>query len=73
LIKLDTQQKTVSVNKFPKNKLEVATKALLESEKESNIQSVLVSINDIKKLEKAYPNYFLDAVDFLSLLKEIIK
>ena len=73
LIKLDTQQKTVAVNKFPKNKLDAATKALLESEKEANIQSVLVSINDIKKLEKAYPNYFLDAVDFLSLLKEIIK
>ena len=73
LIKLDTQQKTVAVNKFPNNKLEAATRSLLESEKESNIQSVLVSINDIKKLEKAYPNYFLDAVDFLNLLKEIVK
>lgn len=73
LIKLDALKKSVSISKFPKNKLDEANEALLESEKNKNIQSVLVAINNVKKLEKAYPNYFLDAVDFLNLLKEIIK
>ncbi len=73
LINLDLNKKTVSVRKFPKNALEEANKALLESEKKENAQAVLVSISDIKKLDKAYPNYFLDADDFLNTLKQIKK
>jgi putative GTP pyrophosphokinase len=70
LITLNAKEKTVNLSRFPKAQLETANTALLESEKNPDNQSVLVSISDIKKLNKAYPNYFLDAVDFLSVLKK---
>jgi len=74
LITLNPSEKTVNLSRFPKSKLEEATIALLESEKNKDNQSVLVSISDISRLHKAYPNYFLDAVDFLNVLKnQIIK
>lgn len=72
LITLNEKEKTVNLSRFPKTQLKTANTALLESEKNPDNQSVLVSISDIKKLNKAYPNYFLDAVDFLSVLKKQI-
>ena len=43
------------------------TYKLLETE--PNIDSVLVKINDANRLKKAYPNYFLDAKNFIKEIK----
>ena len=43
------------------------TYKLLEAE--PNIDSVLVKINDANRLKKAYPNYFLDAKNFIKEIK----
>ena len=40
--------------------------------KGKSYQVVLVQVNDLKKLKKAYPNYFLDTTDFIKELKKIL-
>lgn len=38
-----------------------------------NIDIVMVSIDDLKSLKKAYPNYFLDARGFTNTIKNLAK
>lgn len=76
LIILDTSNKTIWLEWFSKKNLDKANLRYSELEQESrkwNKEIVLVSVNSIKKLEKLYPNYFLDTKDFLSILKENIQ
>jgi putative GTP pyrophosphokinase len=65
-------EKVVTLKTFPKSKEKEATTALSEAENMENVDAVLVSIDHIKKLKKAYPNFFLDTVDFLKILDDII-
>jgi hypothetical protein len=46
----------------------------MESEFKSdpNKDVVLVSIDSISALKKAYPNYFADTVDFIATLHEVL-
>ena len=37
-----------------------------------NMQVVLVSVDSLAALKKAYPNYFLDTDRFIALLKEFL-
>ena len=43
-----------------------------EASKEEGDNIVLVSVDWIKNLKRAYPNYFLDTTQFSSLLTEAI-
>ena len=43
-----------------------------EASKEEGDNIVLVSVDSIKNLKRAYPNYFLDTTQFSSLLTEAI-
>jgi hypothetical protein len=36
------------------------------------VQTVLVSVDSVEHLRKAYPNYFLDISEFVSVLKKIL-
>ena len=78
LVILNIGEKSLSVSYYPKNLLSTAAKLLAEKEKEAENQNkpilpLLVSVNDVKKLPKAYPNYYLDTSNFIARLKEIIK
>ena len=42
-----------------------------ESKEKKNV--VLVSVEDLKNLKKAYPNYFLDAGSFIRTIEKYIK
>lgn len=44
----------------------------LEYDQTKYLDSVLVSVNDIKKITKAYPNYFFDLSKFCSRIETII-
>lgn len=78
LVILNFDEKNLSVTYYPKDLLESAVKLLAEKEREAENQNksilpLLVSVNDIKKLRKAYPNYYLDTSTFIDRLKKIIK
>lgn len=78
LVILNIDEKSLNVTYYPKNLISTATKLLAEKEREAENQNksilpLLVSVNDIKKLRKAYPNYYLDTSTFIDRLKRITK
>lgn len=75
LLELNTEVGTVTVIPFAKDKAKDAEQMYTtkEASHSSNIMVVLVSVGDLTKVKKAYPNYFLDADIFIKELKRICK
>lgn len=75
LITLNFQQKTVSLKRFTEPKLDQANAEYSELEKkylnDKSVEVVLVSVDDMRNLQKLYPNYFLDTQEFLKLLDKL--
>ncbi len=76
LIVLDISKSRVRVTRFAKDQFEKANIEYTATEKkfkkDNKIQAVLVSIDNIDSLQKAYPNYFLDTREFITAI-ELIK
>lgn len=70
-----TDELTANVTVYQKDKYELAYEAYIREEqrssKESTRQVVLVKMDSIQKLEKAYPNYFARLKDFQTELNHI--
>ncbi|MBU0472119.1 MAG: RelA/SpoT domain-containing protein, partial [Nanoarchaeota archaeon] len=78
LLELDIDKKELSVKTFEKRDEEKATTAYSAAEKNAtdkkmNKDIVLVEADTTKELRKAYPNYFLDTKEFLSILEAYLK
>ena len=77
LLVLDIQRRTVEVHGF--RYIEEASQAYLDAERRISVRAgndaVLVSVESLESLKRAYPNYFLDADQFrhevLSALLEV--
>jgi ppGpp synthetase/RelA/SpoT-type nucleotidyltranferase len=76
LLELDLEHKTIRTTSFNKEKLLEAQDAYVEVEKRikdnPKWQAVLVSVDSLSELRKAYPNFFLDISDFVSALEKIL-
>jgi hypothetical protein len=72
LLKLDPVARTVDIGGFPARELEKANDAYIAAER-SGVDAVLVAVQSLELLRRAYPNYFLDTNVFLEALKEAIK
>lgn len=76
LLALDPVADTITIRGFRKNELEPATKAYLEVERSLNAatgaEAVLVSVDSIAALKRAYPNYFLDTQAFLDAVRQVL-
>jgi hypothetical protein len=74
LLVLDPTSKTLRVRSFTKNAAEAAQlayeKAEKDTESDANVQVVLVSVEDIDELRRAYPNYYVDTRDFIEAIKK---
>ena len=72
LLLLDAKSKTVNVNWYG-NDIETADKQYLNAEKvffnDPSMAVVLVEANDVNNLQRAYPSYFLDNMEFISKLE----
>jgi hypothetical protein len=77
LMKLEPSNASMTITGFPRRSLEEATKRYLEVEREisgdAGSEAVLVSVDSLAVLQRAYPNYFLDTKIFLQELAEAIK
>lgn len=77
LIQLNFEKKALHLERFIPSELDKANTrySQLESENKdnNNIQVVLVSVDDVNKLEKLYPNYFLDTKEFLYYIDSMKK
>ena len=75
LIILDFANRTINIQSFRRDQLEKANDFYAKIEREirdkATLQAVLVSAGPIKALRRAFPNYFLDAREFVRLLDRI--
>jgi hypothetical protein len=76
LVSLDPEAGTVAVKGYKRGESQLANKEYIELEKKlpqgTATQIVLVSVQSIAALRRAYPNYFLDTADFLNELRELL-
>lgn len=74
LMELDTLTHKLEINYFPMNQVEEVVQSYnhMESLQVHNLNTVLVSAHSFHTLMSAYPNYFLDTHQFLSIMKEIL-
>ncbi len=77
LLRLEPQRGRMNIEGFPRKELERASARYLEVERQiegiAGAEAVLVSVDSLAALERAYPNYFLDTDVFLTALQEAIK
>jgi len=77
LLKLEPSEQRMTVIGFKKKQLEEASAAYLKIEREitdiPGADAVLVAVDSISSLRKAYPNYFLDTEVFLTVLSDAVK
>jgi len=76
LIHLDTENQRTLVTGFKAGELKEANTQYLALERkitsDSPNDAVLVSVENIALLERAYPNYFLDTRAFLEVVREVL-
>lgn len=74
LLKLDSGANRLEVTGFPIDQWEIASDKYLEAERmvkdHPGTDAVLVSVDSLTALAKAYPNYFADTRVFLALLDQ---
>jgi hypothetical protein len=77
LLVLNADDFLIDITGFKEGERAKAIKKYSETEKEiegkPNMQAVLVSVDSVKNLRRAYPNYFLDTRVFLDTVEEAIK
>lgn len=74
LLYLDTKKETLQISAFRKDQLKEAEATYLVAERNSgeSTQVVLVSVESLGALRKAYPNYFADTTDFVAAVRQEI-
>ena len=76
LMRLDVERKQVKVWRFRTEDRDTASVQYLEAERElrevSNADVVLVSVESVSSLKRAYPNYFLDTSRFLKEVQSVL-
>jgi len=74
LLELDPDKKELRVSPFSGRDIQQATATLFASERNVDDKTlrVLVSVDSIAALRRAYPNYYLDTTQFLEAVKTVI-
>lgn len=76
LIVLNTSEKTVSIHSFSKDKFEEAKSSYSKIEARAaggeKLEPVLVGVGSFSSLRRAYPNFFLDAREFVRIVRQKI-
>lgn len=73
LIKLNTMANTLEIVGYKKRDFEIAQKHYSDLEMQTRggtIDAVLISLDKIKQLKSAYPNYYLDCSAFIGVVKK---
>ena len=75
LMELDLSNSTVNLIPFTQGQYELAQSYYkmreIDTKDNPNIELVLISMDSIKDIKKAYPNYFLDTQAFIKSVKQI--
>lgn len=63
---------SVQIYGYARNQLEQAQQHYTELERDEEIDAVLVSVDSVSQLKRAYPNYYADTSAFVDLLGKIL-
>ncbi len=72
---LDYDKRTLQVRGYKANQIEMANRvynSIEATRAETNVDAVLVRVSSFNTLKKAYPNYFSDIGEFVSLVKSYL-
>jgi hypothetical protein len=76
LLELDAAKNTVTYEMFPRSSFLNALQAYSAAEQmqvnNPSVHSVLVSVRNIEALRSAYPSYFMDMKQFITLIREAV-
>jgi len=75
LLNLDLNARQVNITSYEKKELERASEEYLKAEREAeggNSDVVLVAVDSLAALKRAYPNYFLDTSRFLHIIRQAL-
>ncbi len=76
LLSLDPEERKISIDRFTASLSQEANRRYLEAERglpsNTSKQIVLVSVDSISKLQKAYPNYFMDTTLFANIVSSVL-
>ena len=76
LLELDTKLNKLTITGYPKNQKETALAEYSNAEKriyaDPKYDVVLVGVDKIKDLKRAYPNYYMDSKEFLKKLNSLL-
>ena len=72
LITLNYKTRMLQLTGYSEKNLSLAQSVYQAMETSDEMDSVLVGVNDVKKLKRAYPNYFLDARYFIAKVKGLL-
>lgn len=76
LLELDLKEQTTTIDVFTKKNVTRAIKIYTEKElsyKDNEFKNIVfVNIEDVEKIQKSYPNYFLDTRNLLKILSQIV-
>ena len=72
LITLNYKTRMLQLTGYSEKNLALAQSIYQAMETSNEMDSVLVGVNDVKKLKRAYPNYFLDATYFITKVKGLL-
>lgn len=76
LMELDLQTNELKIKAYPASKLDQASADYLEVEKRTqdntSSDAVLVSVDSLSALRRAYPNYYLDTDTFVALVQQAL-
>ena len=75
LVELDTTTRRLTVKGYKQNQLEKASDEYLRVERNlspGTSDAVLVSVDSVKALRRAYPNYFLDTHVFIQAVRQAL-
>jgi len=73
LLELDTTKRILNIRPFKESEMMYAQQMYLRKEKETahqpEIQVVLVSVDSLAALKRAYPNYYMDTTVFVNFIR----
>lgn len=75
LLELDPELRVVRIRDFRATQQPKATRAYDRSEQQalfSDVQNVLVQVNQLAELQRLYPNYYADTTEFVARIRRIV-
>lgn len=77
IVEMDPEQHKITVRRYKAKQSEEANRVYTELESKipenSSTQVVLVSVENINALKRAYPNYFLDTNNFSKIVERVLR